>query len=110
MSFFTKFLGIVNWKTTLSGALAMLGTLATLVPALAPWRDLIMTFIAAMGSVGLMTAKDGNVTGGTVPATVEAEGRSVGAASIIGLCGQFDEPRRSSRPGSSGTNSIRCGY
>jgi hypothetical protein len=77
MSFFSHFLGIVNWKTTLAGALGLLATLSSLIPALAPYRELILTLVGTLTSAGLLGAKDGNVTGGSVPATMEAQARSV---------------------------------
>jgi len=79
MSWFSKLLGIVNWKTSLSGALSLLVTLASFIPALQPWRETILSLVATLTSAGLMAAKDGNVTGGSVPATVEAQARAVSA-------------------------------
>ena len=65
---------ITNWKTTLMGAaLAGMWAIKTMVlTGQVNWPDLAICFgLAFFGAL----AKDGNVTGGTVPATTEAAGR-----------------------------------
>lgn len=81
-AFFTKFLGIVNWKTSALAALSVLISLSSLIPALMPYHDTLISISVMLGgSIGFV-AKDNNVTGGTVPATIEAESRAVGAAAL----------------------------
>jgi len=76
MSWFTHLLGIINWKTTFAGGLALITTLAAYVPALAPVSAVLNTVVVpVLLSIGLISAKDSNVTGGTVPATREADTR-----------------------------------
>lgn len=74
-----------NLRTTLSGAGGWLATLALLLKCFIDGHFDIMCAIAVLfgGSVstGLLLAKDGVVTGGTVPATVEAEKRVKGHGS-----------------------------
>jgi Phage tail lysozyme len=71
-------LGITNWKTAIAGIVAGSMGVANVIPAFKPYADLIQTIgLIAAGLVGV-AAKDGDVTGGTVPATKEAEKR-VGA-------------------------------
>lgn len=65
-----------NWKTTSSGILLVIGSVAGLffVPAIT--LPVIMTAATGtLGGVGLIFAKDGNVTGGTTPQTTEAQQR-----------------------------------
>jgi lysozyme family protein len=67
-------LGITNWKTTLSGVVGVISALATLFPQTKPYAEPILGFAV---SLGLISAKDANVTGGTVPATLEAAARAL---------------------------------
>jgi hypothetical protein len=70
--------GITNWKTALAGIVAGSAGVAQAIPSFKPYADIINTIgLIAAGIVGV-TAKDGDVTGGTVPATPEAK-RRVGA-------------------------------
>jgi hypothetical protein len=61
---------VKNWKTGLSGAALILGALADLATAAASgvWDgNRLLADLTALGSgLGLIFAKDGNVTGGTV--------------------------------------------
>ena len=66
-----------NWKTTLAGLVAALAGAAKVVPGLQPYSDILTTIMGIAGGLGLMAAKDSNVTGGTVPQTVEAKGRAI---------------------------------
>jgi len=68
--------GIVNWKTTLTGLIAAASGIAKVFPAAQPYSDLLTEIgLVASGLTGI-AAKDGNVTGGTVPATIEAASRA----------------------------------
>jgi len=81
---------IKNWKTTVFGALFALATAISLSPDLvweffpkAETGDLAWQIIRAakvcvflFGVITAAAAKDRNVTGGTVPATQEAEFRT----------------------------------
>lgn len=65
---------ITSWKTTLMGAaLAGMWAIKTMVlTGQVSWPDLAICFgFAFFGAL----AKDGNVTGGTIPVTTEAAGR-----------------------------------
>jgi hypothetical protein len=73
-----KVLGMINWKTTIPGIIAALTGAAKVIPSLQPYADILTTIMGISAGVGLMAAKDGDVTGGTVPATPEAK-RRVGA-------------------------------
>lgn len=54
-----------SWKTTLCGALAALCTAASQVfPDL---KDVLLSAAAFFAALGLVFAKDSNVTGGTKP-------------------------------------------
>lgn len=70
-------MNFANWKTTLAGSSAILMAGAKLLSDLSS-GDLNAAFtdggIILAGIVGLL-AKDSNVTGGTIPATKEAEKR-----------------------------------
>lgn len=53
-----------NWKTTLFGTLA---AIATSLSAVFPdYKELLLSAAGLFGAIGLIFAKDGNVTGGTV--------------------------------------------
>lgn len=64
---------LANWKTTAAGIAAVLGALAHVLNGFATgdWSiNTLMADISAAGAgVGLIFAKDGNVTGGTVRQT-----------------------------------------
>jgi hypothetical protein len=68
-----------NWKTSLVGIFGLITTAANFIPQLQP---VVMYVIPALIGVLGLTAKDANVTGGTVPQTREAEARSVGIAAM----------------------------
>jgi hypothetical protein len=73
--------GITNWQTTLGGVAAILTAVGAGVHALST-GDLNAAYLAIpaiVSGIGLMTAKDHNVTGGSVPATKEAETRATSA-------------------------------
>lgn len=76
-SFFAKVLGIVNWKTTALGALSILISLSTLIPALMPFHEVLIAISVALGGAVGFVAKDFNVTGGNVPQTREAVVRAL---------------------------------
>ena len=58
---------IKSWKTTLAGILAVLPTLAhTLYPQYVT-TDVATAITTIFVAIGLVAAKDGNVTGGTTP-------------------------------------------
>jgi len=69
----------VNWKTTSAGVAAILAALAGGLTAYSTGHldgNTIGTVVlGVMGGIGLLYAKDGDVTGGTVPATPEAAKR-----------------------------------
>ena len=70
--------GITNWQTTLGGLAAVLTALGAGVHALST-GDINAAYLAIpaiVSGIGLMTAKDHNVTGGTVPLTSEAARRT----------------------------------
>lgn len=56
---------MINWKTTLSGAITMAAAAALTVPSLAPYAQIIG--MVSAGLTGLL-AKDAAVTGGTISA------------------------------------------
>lgn len=59
-----------NWKTTAAGAAAIFGAIASVLTQASTksWsmEQLMTDFTAASAGVGLIFAKDGNVTGGNV--------------------------------------------
>ena len=61
---------LTNWKTSAAGAAAILGAVADVLTQASTrsWsmERLVADFAAASAGVGLIFAKDGNVTGGTV--------------------------------------------
>lgn len=61
---------LTNWKTTAAGAAAILGAVADLLTQASTktWdmNRLLADGAAASAGLGLIFAKDGNVTGGTV--------------------------------------------
>lgn len=75
----------INWATTLAGIGQILGSLAGIAIAVATGNipGIVTSVIAGIGGVsggiGLINAKDKNVTGGTVPQTSEAVTRSTSA-------------------------------
>ena len=56
---------VINWKTMLAGAIALLPQLLALLNVLDPVLANKISIIAA--ALGLTVAKDFNVTGGTTP-------------------------------------------
>jgi hypothetical protein len=52
-----------SYRTSIAGGLAILCTLASLLPALKPYHDVLSTVAVALGGAGLMTAKDSRVSG-----------------------------------------------
>jgi len=70
--------GITNWKTTLGGIAAILTAVGTGVHAVST-GDLSAAYSsipAIMAGLALIGAKDNNVTGGSVPQTLEAKTRA----------------------------------
>lgn len=66
-----------NWKTTSAGILLVIGSIVGVIFAPAITVPVIMgAATGVLGGVGLIFAKDGDVTGGTKPATPEAEKRT----------------------------------
>ena len=70
---------LTNWKTTSAGVGAILAALADFLTQVStkgidPNR-LGADLMGIITGIGLIMAKDGNVTGGTVPATPEAARR-----------------------------------
>lgn len=59
---------MVNWKTTVAGVLAILSAVFDVVMKLINGTpiDWNMAATAILAGIGLLTAKDHNVTGGTV--------------------------------------------
>lgn len=55
-----------NWKTSLAGLAAALAGAAQFIPALKPYSDILTSIMGVAGGVGLMAAKDAQVTGGTI--------------------------------------------
>jgi uncharacterized membrane protein len=53
-----------NWKTTLAGIITLGVTVAGVTHTLSP--DQVSAVVAVAVAFGLISAKDGNVTGGTV--------------------------------------------
>lgn len=70
---------VKNWKTTLAGIGGLLGVFVKLAGN--GWKFDMEDFAVISGSLGLIFAKDKNVTGGTVaqatPLSVEAEKRTL---------------------------------
>jgi hypothetical protein len=69
----------INWKTTLAGTTAILTAVGDALTQLTtghwdPGR-LMADWTGLVAGIGLIFAKDGNVTGGTKAATPEAEAR-----------------------------------
>ena len=69
-----------SWQTTTAGVGSLLGAAATLMTAIShgqmPDPETIGLLISSVtAGIGLLRAKDANVTGGTVPATPEAAKR-----------------------------------
>ena len=66
-------LQVKNWKTTLAGISALLAVAVKVVNGSGVGAEDIAIIT---GALGLLFAKDGNVTGGTKPATEEAKART----------------------------------
>ena len=64
-----------NWRTGLAG-IAAIATGAASVINSPGGTDMTQGIAAILAGIGLLTAKDAQVTGGTVPATPEAEKRT----------------------------------
>jgi hypothetical protein len=69
-----------NWQTNVSGFATLLGAAASVAASIGKKQmpdetQLGIIFAAISTGVGLLQAKDKNVTGGTVPATKEAQRR-----------------------------------
>lgn len=66
-----------NWKTTSAGILLIVGSIAGIffVPEIT-LAVIMGTATGVLGGIGLIFAKDGDVTGGTKAATPEAEKRT----------------------------------
>lgn len=70
-----------SWKTTVMGILTICGALIVAGKALLDGDpstniDVAALWVSIMAGIGLITAKDSNVTGGTVAATPEAAART----------------------------------
>jgi hypothetical protein len=70
-----------SWKTTVMGILTIMGALIVAGKALldndpSTNVDVAALWVSIMAGIGLITAKDSNVTGGTVAATSEAVART----------------------------------
>ena len=76
----TSFLGMINWRTSVAAFIGVLINLSGWIPALAPYHDVLtqIGLAVGLGGVGMM-AKDGVVTGGSVPQTAEASQRALSA-------------------------------
>ena len=73
-----KMFGITNWQTALGGVASILTALGAGVHALST-GDLNAAYLAIpaiVSGIGLIMAKDHNVTGGNVPQTPEASRRT----------------------------------
>ncbi len=62
-----------NWKTTLAGLLVILIPIAVKLGYIT--SDMAAAIVTVLTGLGFLAAKDGNVTGGTNPATEEAQTR-----------------------------------
>lgn len=62
-----------NWKTTLAGVSMLLSGIVLIVSE----KNYASGVTAIIAGIGLVFAKDGNVTGGTTPQTTEAENRTI---------------------------------
>jgi Phage tail lysozyme len=70
-----------NWQTTASGVGALLGATAAILHSVSVGQmpdvtQVAILFAAVSSGIGLIQAKDKNVTGGTIPQTVEASKRT----------------------------------
>ena len=70
-----------NWQTTAAGAGSLLGAVAAILHSVSTGQmpditQMSILFAAVSSGIGLLSAKDKNVTGGTVPATPEAVKRT----------------------------------
>jgi hypothetical protein len=66
----------INWKTSLAGVAAIMGAVGSVITMFSTghWdgAQLLLDWTGLSTGIGLIFAKDGNVTGGTVAATPEA--------------------------------------
>lgn len=60
---------LANWKTTAAGVIALIITAIKIFKPEFMTTDLYTTIISILGGLGLIAAKDFNVTGGTTPNT-----------------------------------------
>lgn len=71
-----KLMKITSWKTTSAGILLIIGSIGGLFFAPVITLPVIMTAATGtLGGIGLLFAKDSNVTGGTTASTPEAAHR-----------------------------------
>ena len=52
-----------SYRTSIAGGLAILCTLASLLPALKPYHDVLSSVALVLGGGGLLIAKDSRVSG-----------------------------------------------
>ena len=57
---------LINWKTTLSGAVVVAAAVGRAVPQLQPYVDVLNNIMGIAAGFGLLSAKDSNVTGGKI--------------------------------------------
>jgi hypothetical protein len=65
-----------SWKTTLSGICAIIPIILHALFPTVVTVEVAASLTGVFISLGLIAAKDGNVTGGTKPVTFEAENRT----------------------------------
>ena len=70
-----------NWQTTVGGLGSLLGAVSAIAISVSHGQmpdvtQIAILFAAVSSGIGLLNAKDHNVTGGTVPATPEAARRT----------------------------------
>jgi hypothetical protein len=68
---------LINWKTTLSGVIAVAAQVAKVVPALQQYSPILDSLSGVAAGFGLISAKDSNVTGGTVSNVSGVAGKPV---------------------------------
>jgi small neutral amino acid transporter SnatA (MarC family) len=88
--------GINNWKTTAAGTAALFSAIAGALVSYS--RGVQIDWTSVMGGFYMfwigITAKDANVTGGTVPQTPEAEVRVQAPEVITDAPGPLPHPRQ----------------
>lgn len=60
---------LANWKTTASGVILLIMTAIKLFAPTVMTTEVYTVIVTVLGSLGLLAAKDFNVTGGTTPNT-----------------------------------------